>query len=323
MKHCSSCGYSNDLQYALCLGCGAALPQGPTASAHAPRAKALSHVSVRLATACTACAKAIPVNGVHESVTCDNCLATVKVSRLDEQLESNAEGYRWRNGPFATAQHIFEDAQVECPACEAIVDPPGPEQFGAATIWPCTACGHAIPSYPVPDWLREQLPHALHVVGGDPPPELREGLSLEVEQASVEPVLMACPGCGAGLSLGPDAERTTSCKYCQAQVFIPDALWQRLHPARTMRRWTLFYRGDKLESAKALAERLADEAAEKAKRRRKAEARAREAESERAEAIRRSQDKARSAKIRMIVAGVLLVGLALGITAVSLGLLSM
>jgi len=285
--------------------------------------KPLSHVSVRLATACTACAKAIPVNGVHESVTCDSCLATMTISLLHEQLVSNAEGYRWRNGPFDTAQHIFEDAQVECPACGAIVDPPGPEQFGAATVWPCTACRHPIPSYPVPGWLREQLPQAVHVVGGDPPAELREGLALAVEQASVEPVLMACPGCGASLSLGPGAERTTSCKYCQAQVFIPDALWQRLHPTRTMRRWTLFYRGDKLETAKAQAERQAEEAAEQAERKRESEARAQQAANEHAEALYLAQAKARSTRIWMIVAGVLLVGLALGVAAVRLGMLSL
>jgi hypothetical protein len=49
------------------------------------------------------------------------------------------------------------------------------------------------------------------------------------------------------LTITADAERTTTCRYCEASVFIPDELWRRLHPAKTMRTWTLTYEG-KLES---------------------------------------------------------------------------
>ncbi len=61
-------------------------------------------------------------------------------------------------------------------------------------------------------------------------------------------------------------ERTTACPYCQVSVFLPDELWKRMHPARTMQRWTLSYSG-KLKTAEDL-ESDREEAMEEAEERR-------------------------------------------------------
>jgi hypothetical protein len=54
---------------------------------------------------------------------------------------------------------------------------------------------------------------------------------------------MACPQCNGGLTITPETPRTMTCAFCGVQVFLPDGLWLRLHPARKMRRWTLSFVG--------------------------------------------------------------------------------
>jgi hypothetical protein len=49
-------------------------------------------------------------------------------------------------------------------------------------------------------------------------------------------------------------ERVIECRYCTTSVFLPDELWRRLHPAKTMLAWTVTHTGDPLLTAEALAE---------------------------------------------------------------------
>jgi len=57
-------------------------------------------------------------------------------------------------------------------------------------------------------------------------------------QADLQLIAMACPACGAGLSIPPRSERTITCEYCHRSALIPDALWRRLHPVEAKRRAT-------------------------------------------------------------------------------------
>jgi hypothetical protein len=100
-----------------------------------------------------------------------------------------------------------------------------------------------VPTFPAPAWLKEQLPTAVQIFGADAEIAGEEaGLAVALGERQVQPVAMACPSCGGGLTFTERSERTTACKYCGVSVFIPDALWLELHPAKTMERWTLTYK---------------------------------------------------------------------------------
>jgi hypothetical protein len=88
------------------------------------------------------------------------------------------------------------------------------------------------------------MPTALQVLGGDGDVAKEQaGLELHVKEDATKPIATACPACGGGLSVGRDAERTIDCRFCHASVFIPDELWKRFHPGKTMLRWTITYTG--------------------------------------------------------------------------------
>jgi hypothetical protein len=68
------------------------------------------------------------------------------------------------------------------------------------------------------------------------------GAAPHVEDAA-RPVVMACPHCGGALRLSGESERLVPCQFCKADVYLPDDLWRRLHPAKTVREWFVRFEG--------------------------------------------------------------------------------
>jgi len=99
------------------------------------------------------------------------------------------------------------------------------------------------------------LPGALQIFGGEPAIAEREGgLVLEVDQSAVKAIAMACPQCSGGLLVRHTDDRVITCRYCNTDLFLPDELWRRLHPAKTLCAWTLTYTGE-LETLETRAKR--------------------------------------------------------------------
>ncbi len=211
----------------------------------------VKHVAMRMSVTCDHCAAPVPINGPSQLAHCDNCMKDTPLRRIHKELVLAGEGMQQMGSSYSTA--TFSGADPQCSTCDAAIPlEQHLNHVGATTTIPCPACGTGCPTYPAPSWLRALLPTALQVFGGDSQTTSDQaGLEAEIAVQSPQPVVMSCPSCSGGLTIGTDNERTTSCPYCQASVFLPDELWKRLHPARTMTRWTLTYT-DKLKSAKEL-----------------------------------------------------------------------
>ncbi len=54
------------------------------------------------------------------------------------------------------------------------------------------------------------------------------------------PVVFACPACGGGLRVD-GSQRMLPCEFCEASVYLPDDLWQRLHPVSKKQRWFIWW----------------------------------------------------------------------------------
>ncbi len=208
----------------------------------------VQHITQRIHIGCARCAAPIPVNGPCRSVHCDQCMSDMPID-LSCELELASEGMQRVGSLFQRGQ--FKDPVPDCISCgENVPIEAYWNHVGATTTIPCPSCGAGLPTYPAPEWLRNALPTALQVFGGDPQLAAAEaGLQVEIDQTKPEPIVMACPKCGGGLSLTCEAERTTTCEFCSASVFLPDELWRRLHPVKMARAWTLTYSGTSLQSA--------------------------------------------------------------------------
>jgi hypothetical protein len=96
----------------------------------------------------------------------------------------------------------------------------------------CTQCGQAARFSKVPDWFAELAPRARLLFGV---PD--EAVEQQTAPAALHPVLMSCLNCGAKLEIKSDTERVTTCAYCEADHYVPDDVWRRLHPTKKRTPW--------------------------------------------------------------------------------------
>lgn len=250
-----------------------------------------SSLTVALTVKCEHCSAPVPVNGPAQHVHCRNCQRDSTLEHLHENLALASEGARRWGSPYEIRG--ASEAKPKCRSCGEVV--PIPEQAMAtdlpATI-PCPKCGTGLPSYPAPAWLRALLPGVRQVFGGDPELAREAGVALELPtEGEPNPIAMACPQCAGSLLITAADARVLECRYCTTSVFLPDDLWRRLHPAKTMCDWTLTYVGPKLQTLADIAEA-----------KREAEAREREAERDRVDANRRRDEAAQAEAERVAAA---------------------
>ena len=76
----------------------------------------------------------------------------------------------------------------------------------------------------------------------------RQASDIEVNEKSIKPIIFSCPNCSAALRIISESERITACEHCSSEIFIPDAIWNRLHPVKIICPWTIVYNGKKLKA---------------------------------------------------------------------------
>lgn len=247
-----------------------------------------------LRTDCPSCGAHLPVNGPAQQVECADCGEQVAVPKevLCAMLDDFEEG--WPT-PSARQTRTVGDmtwrwtAEVAdgpaCPSCAQAIALPDAPQEG---LLPCPSCQATLPVERMPARLRKAVQGSAWVIAG----EIDQS-----RQSPPAPVALACPSCGAGLSITSRHHRITPCDHCGSRVHLPDAVWRALHPPRKVEPWWVRFEG---ESRKARAQRLqAEEALRKKKEKeekakKQAEERARKAEKQAREA--QAREKARKEK---------------------------
>ena len=90
----------------------------------------------------------------------------------------------------------------------------------------CKKCNQPMPCRPADDEIKQFHPKAIGVIndarGFDVNPDTIENKSLTI--------VFSCMTCGAGLKLDKHSERLMKCSYCDNENYLPDAIWNRLHP---------------------------------------------------------------------------------------------
>lgn len=241
---------------------------------------------------CLRCGQPVPINGPFQSMHCAACQAdtpvhdglwAVLLTKLDDDWAQMPEGAASRltktiDGP--TYHCSFARSVPRCDKCGAALPTDVPLEVERDVF--CTACGDGASVYPAPRWLRYSAPNAQQVTSVDRGGgvEARGARPAQVVQAPA-PVVMACPQCGGALQLTGDSERTAQCRFCSVDVYLPDDLWKRLHPVRTVREWYVRFDG---ETAAHRIER--ERAAREAQREQRAqEALARQSQEQEADAL--------------------------------------
>lgn len=227
----------------------------------------MRYIAFKVKTACAHCGNPLVINGPLKKPLCTACNAITKLSpgawasiMGDGEKESltmeKGEGYNTTSmtgrGTFET-QYVKADAT--CSDCEQEWDLDA-VATGTDGHFLCTKCGHKSTTYPAPDWLKTVIPTATQVFFGEREADAEQGqASAALNEESDKPLVFSCPQCSGALKLTAASERTVPCTFCGVDVYLPDGLWAKLHPAKKAKFWVVRFEGDYAAAKKTMKER--------------------------------------------------------------------
>ena len=174
-------------------------------------------------------------------------MPTKSVAELLRQFESSwpepAPSGLWVDGDLTWRWTAAPAETAGCPKCEASL---GADVAESGELR-CEACGDITLARAIPAAFARQVQSAALLIGG--------ATALERPPVAAKLIALQCPQCGAGLTVGEGAPRITTCRTCDSQVHIPDAVWRQLHPPHRVVPWTV--RFDGVNAAVAERERAA------------------------------------------------------------------
>jgi Zn finger protein HypA/HybF involved in hydrogenase expression len=235
---------------------------------------------VSLRTTCNRCGQPLPLNAPVRRATCAACSAdvtlpdgiwTCALDELEMSYESLAEDAPRTHTATIDGFPLTFEVRRAVPRCEKCGQAYPDDRMGDGSTRDlfCVGCGDPGSTYPAPDWLRSLVPTAVQIVSTDRGGAAEAGLvsggggaAAAPTQASV-PVVMSCPQCGGPLRITDDMARLVPCTHCHAEVYLPDELWRRLHPAKVSRLWYVRFEGKSrwmVAKEQAERDRLAEEA---------------------------------------------------------------
>lgn len=208
-----------------------------------------------LITSCQNCGRPLPLNGPLRQVHCGHCQKESDFSQdfwksMMETIEEDYHELEWGLGYIGTVMlggvvvkyRSYREAPA-CPNCGKIHENPMVPE-GEDGELECSQCGSKIDTFPVPGWLKKVYPAAKQIYCGQREWQQKNaGAALVSDETSIAPKVLACPSCGTPLKVTEASERIVLCESCDLDIYIPDGLWQRLHPADKAREWFVRFAG--------------------------------------------------------------------------------
>jgi DNA-directed RNA polymerase subunit M/transcription elongation factor TFIIS len=193
---------------------------------------------------CPSCDNPVPLNGPWEIAHCNHCQSDINIpheywidlfNSIYEDIPSYEEGEGTNSTIWGTFHSTLLYARLKPYCLECKTDMEMDWEIKGEQKYKCKSCGNTINVVSAPEWVVEEKPEVKVFVN--------TGLiaKSDEEKSDIEgPVIFTCPGCGGALSID-GSERIIVCEYCGANVYLPDDLWLRLHPAKKKRRWFIGY----------------------------------------------------------------------------------
>ncbi len=202
----------------------------------------------KIRSACPECGEAIMIDGPRRTTRCLACQSMVD---LDVQTWKRMMDFRHEDAKKKELSTVFglmgaatfhtRMGRAKAPLCTACAQPLDVATVLAGTDGdvPC-ACGHAMSTFPTPEWMRTLDARAEQVFNAE---RETEASKIAISPAETKPVSFGCPDCGANLKITADAPRILECQYCRADLYLPDPLWRALHPVKKRATWYIAFKG--------------------------------------------------------------------------------
>lgn len=202
-------------------------------------------------TSCPRCGQSVPINGPFRSLLCSGCFETFSIpdrtitgflNDFEENFTGLAEG-EGSGGTMISGAGTFKYGYWRlAPRCSGCRKPLKLPEYAADTKITCQ-CGREYQVYPPAEWLLEHIPSIRQFISIEREIIKEEPAEAAIHTNSQELFVMTCPRCSGTLSIGAGNERVMKCNFCSSEVYIPDAIWTRLHPARKTEEWFAVFDG--------------------------------------------------------------------------------
>jgi Zn finger protein HypA/HybF involved in hydrogenase expression len=208
--------------------------------------------SFKIRTECPECAHPVPLNEPQLEVHCSTCLSDFKLApsvwgKIFEHFEKNhlrlMSSDTHREFDFQ-GRKVILDMEIKTPACEKCH-----KQFPAELIttnidstFNCPSCGDSATIFSSPEWLHQYCNTASKIISTDEIHRDQKGIPLKPEDDEVA-IALACPQCGGALKIDSKSERLYPCDFCKMEIYLPDAIWKKLHPVKKMKDFYVRFNG--------------------------------------------------------------------------------
>jgi DNA-directed RNA polymerase subunit RPC12/RpoP len=189
------------------------------------------------------------LNAFTEDILCPSCHKTNTFSQetwqgiLDDVVK-DAPKFKADEGQTSTIFRgeynynlIYGKQEPRCRKCKQDIDVSRIEEYSAKGGVSCTKCSTMIFVRKPSKMVLKSFP-AVKYLAGEDDDMLSVNKTGAKFEASSKPVLFICPSCAGNLEID-GTDRMITCKYCDSQIYLPDDLWFRLHPAKSVDRWYL------------------------------------------------------------------------------------
>ena len=207
-------------------------------------------ICVEIETNCKNCGNPLMLNALSESIQCPTCQTILnfpyqfwKENILESPLKEfsqfkEGEGQSQTN---MTGEYTFRmkyGRQLpRCRKCKTDIDLTKIEDYAASGHVICSKCSNEVSVRKLPAELASVF-DTVKYLAGENSDQFTTGKSGAVLPNASKPILFTCPSCAGNLEVD-GTQRMITCKYCSSEIYLPDALWLKLHPAKTVDRWYL------------------------------------------------------------------------------------
>lgn len=203
---------------------------------------------------CFSCGQPLPINALVPQIPCARCQRPTQVdpdtwTSLLEDAIKEGRGMQPGQGSSMSMMTGSGNYQIQygcqdpcCPHCRARLDIAAVYAQAQPGWVMCAGCGKWVSARPMPYGLDPKVFNRVQFIIGEDQNQFsatgQSGQSLQV--GGGQPVALQCPSCGGHLRVD-GSSRNIACQYCRGNVYIPDDLWNRLHPTQLVQRWFLWY----------------------------------------------------------------------------------
>jgi hypothetical protein len=206
-------------------------------------------ICFEIKTKCGYCGNPLLINALVNDVFCSKCQKTNKLSNdlwysiLDDAVKevpdmdmNQAQTSTSFMGEY-TFNLLYGKQDARCDECKTVIDINAIKIITNKSTYECKKCKSMIQLRPAPEFVNKKFPSAKWVVGEDSNLIITGKKKHKIPEAA-KPVLFTCPSCAGNLEID-GTDRMVICEFCDSQIYLPDDLWFRLHPAKMIDRWYL------------------------------------------------------------------------------------